>query len=302
MVDRRFEATLVWMNERPLDLEKSYLLKHTTTVSRVEIEALLSRTNLETLRAEPAETLELNDIGTVRVHCHRPLYFDPYRENRRTGAFVLIDSLSNGTVAAGMILGTASGAGATDTADGPGRSMVSPREREERLGQRGAVVLLYGLPGAGKSELAYTVERLLHDQGRFALVIDPQDSLSLENPELKQHPEELAASVLELARRAAEAGLIVLLPFAAPRAESRQRWQTAVGSERWIEVCLDTPIEVCKQRAGGDFYAKHAVPSWDPPRSGAGASAPARVDGSSVEAAGRFVVDLLERSGRLKPR
>jgi bifunctional enzyme CysN/CysC len=267
-VDRRFEATLVWMNERPLDLQKSYLLKHTTMQQRVEIEQLLSRTNLETLKPEPAETLELNDIGTVRVHCHRPLYFDPYRQNRRTGAFVLIDSLSNGTVAAGMILGTASGASAADMARGPGHSMVSPREREERLGQLGTVVLLYGPSGAGKSELAYTVERLLHDQGRFALVIDPKDALSLENPELQQHPEQLSASVLELARRAADAGLIVLLPFAAPRAESRQRWQAAVGAERWIEV---------------------------------GVSAPMRVDDGTGEAAGRAVVDLLERRGRLTP-
>jgi bifunctional enzyme CysN/CysC len=268
-VDRRFEATLVWMNERPLDLEKSYLLKHTTLLQRVEIEALLSRTNLETLRPEPAETLELNDIGTVRVHCHRPLYFDPYRENRRTGAFVLIDSLSNGTVAAGMILGRASAASPAGAAGGPGHSMVSPREREERLGQRGSVLLFYGPSGAGKSELAYTVERLLHDQGRFALVIDPKDALSLENPELKQHPEELSTSVLELARRAADAGLIVLLPFAAPRAESRERWQAAVGSERWIEVSV---------------------------------SAPTQVEGTTGEAAGRFVVDLLERRGRLRPR
>ena len=141
-VDRRFEATLVWMNERPLDLQKSYLLKQTTMMQRVEIEALLHRTNLDTLQPERCDTLELNDIGTVRVHCHRPMFFDPYRENRRTGAFVLIDSLSNGTVAAGVIIGSAKSAGADDRDGGLGRSMVSPREREERLGQRGAVVLL----------------------------------------------------------------------------------------------------------------------------------------------------------------
>jgi bifunctional enzyme CysN/CysC len=301
-VDRRFEATLVWMNERPLDLQKSYLLKHTTLMQRVEIEALLHRTNLDTLKPEAAETLELNDIGTVRVHCHRPLYFDAYRENRRTGAFVLIDSLSNGTVAAGVILGKASTEAPADEAGGRGHSMVSPREREERLGQRGAVVLLSGLPGAGKSEIAYIVERLLHDQGHFALVIDPADPLSFENAELKQHPEEPSASVLELSRRAADAGLIVLLPFAAPRAESRQRWQAAVGSQRWIEVAVSTPLETCKQRAAGDFYAQHPRPSHDPTRSAPGGSASASVDGTSGEAAGRFVVDLLEQRGTLSPR
>ena len=198
------------------------------------------------------------------MNCHRPIYFDPYRQNRRTGAFVLIDSLSNGTVAAGVIIGKASSDASAEAIGAFGRSMVSPREREERLGQRGVVVLLSGLPGAGKSELAYTVERLLQDQGRFALVIDPADPLSLENPDLQQHPEELSPVALELSRRAAEAGIIVLLPFAAPRAESRGRWQAAVGDERWLEVAVNTPIETCKQRTTSDFY--RAEPESEPRR------------------------------------
>jgi bifunctional enzyme CysN/CysC len=308
-VDRRFEATLVWMHERPLDLQKSYLLKHTTLMQRVEIEQLLSRTNLDSLEPEPCETLELNDIGTVRVHCHRPLYFDAYLHNRRTGAFVLIDSLSNGTVAAGVILGKASTDATERTAGGLGHSLVSPRERQERLGQRGAVVLLSGLPGAGKSELAYTVERLLHDQGRFALVVDPADPLSLENPEQQQQPEELSASTLELARRAAEAGLIVLLPFGAPRAESRRRWQAAVGAERWVEVAVSAPLATRKQRTTSDYYARQpepvqdsAPPSPDPQRVAAGYSPAANVDSTTGEAAGRFVVELLEQRGLLRPR
>jgi sulfate adenylyltransferase large subunit len=308
-VDRRFEATLVWMHERPLDLQKSYLLKHTTMLQRVEVEQLMSRTNLDTLKPEACDTLELNDIGTVRIHCHRPLYFDAYRNNRRTGAFVLIDSLSNGTVAAGVISSAAAGSGSERDA-GVGHSMVSPREREERLGQRGAVVLLSGLPGAGKSEIAYTVERLLYDQGQLAVVVDPADALSLENPELGQHPEELPASTLEFARRAAAAGLIVLLPFAAPRAESRQRWQQAVGEERWLEVAVDTPRAACKTRATGDFYQRNPEPRHDAARSAAGSiSLAAEASGvgggggaASGEAAGRFVVALLEQRGFLKAR
>jgi sulfate adenylyltransferase large subunit len=306
-VDRRFDATLVWMHERPLDLQKSYLLKHTTMLQRVEVEKLVSRTNLDTLKPEPCETLELNDIGTVRIHCHRSLYFDAYRNNRRTGAFVLIDSLSNGTVAAGVISGRAAGEAGDDRAAGVGHSMVSPREREERLGQRGAVVLLSGLPGAGKSELAYTVERLLYDQGRLAVVVDPADALSLENPEVGQHPEELPASTLEFARRAAAAGLIVLLPFAAPRAQSRRRWQQAVGESGWLEVAVDTPLAVCKQRAAG-FYQQNPEPRHDPARSADGSvSLAAEASGAgggaaSGEAAGRSVVALLEQRGVLEPR
>ena len=297
LVDRHFEATLVWMSEKPLDLQKSYLLKHTTRLQRVEVEALLHRTNLDTLAPEASETLELNDIGTVRVHSHRPLFFDAYRKNRRTGAFVLIDSLSNGTVAAGMIIGAAGSAAGVNLADGSGRSMVSPREREERLGQKGAVVLLSGLPGAGKTELAYTVDRLLYDRGRLALVVDPADAISQASPEQQGHPEELSASVIEIARRAADLGLIVLLPFAAPRLSSRQRWQAAIGEERWLEVALTTPLATCKERTKGDFYARFPNPSHEASRGPA-----ATVDASEGEAAARLVVELLDQRGITRSR
>jgi bifunctional enzyme CysN/CysC len=211
-------------------------------MQRVEIEQIVSRTNLDTLAPEPCETLELNDIGTVRVRCHRPIYFDAYRKNRRTGAFILIDSLSNGTVAAGMIIGPTA---ALDKDRRPGddrrfgqHSLVSPREREERLGQRGAVVLLTGLPGSGKTELAYAVERLLYDRSRVALVVDPADSISRESPEVTAQPGALPASVLEVARRAADAGLVVVLAFAAAERGSRKVFRTGVGAERCIEVLV----------------------------------------------------------------
>src|SRR5690606_16110619 len=107
-VGTRFDAMLVWLSERPLDRQKSYLLKHTTQLVRAEVEQIGYTTDLETLEQIPAERLELNDIGRVTMHCHRPLYYDPYQKSRATGAFVLIDSLTNNTVAAGMIVDEAS--------------------------------------------------------------------------------------------------------------------------------------------------------------------------------------------------
>ena len=296
-VDTRFEATLVWMAERPLDLQKSYLLKHTTMLQRVEIEQLVSRTNLDTLLPEACDTLELNDIGTVRVRCNRPLYFDAYRKNRRTGAFVLIDSLSNGTVAAGVILSRSSAEPGQDRPKHGTTSMVSPREREERLGQRGAVVLLTGLPGAGKTELAYSVERLLLDRGRLSLVIDPGDTLSRANAELLAHPEDLSASAIELSRRAADAGFIVLLAFAAPSAERRGRWQAAVGKERWVEVAVSTPLEACQLRTTGDFYTRHPKPAYEVPE---GPAAVVDASRQPSEVASRLIVELLEQRGFLR--
>jgi sulfate adenylyltransferase large subunit len=100
---RHFEATLVWMNERPLDLERRYLIKHTTQLVPAQIAAVKHRVNVETLDPEPAGTLELNHIGVVEIDALRPVFFDRYRENRRTGSFVVIDAETNATAGAGMI-------------------------------------------------------------------------------------------------------------------------------------------------------------------------------------------------------
>src|SRR6201992_2133658 len=139
---RGFEAMLVWMSERPLDLQKSYFLKHTTQIVRAEVEAVVGQPDPEAREERPAEGLSLNDIGRVRVRTHRTLFFDSYDRNRRTGAFILVDSLTNNTVAAGMTCRPDVGKEA-----GPGkpsvlRSQVSPAERRERLGQSGGVVRL----------------------------------------------------------------------------------------------------------------------------------------------------------------
>jgi bifunctional enzyme CysN/CysC len=302
-VDTRFDATLVWMNQQKLDPERSYLLKHTTQIVRAEIEAVLDRTDLDTLTAHSAQTLELNDIGTVRLRCRRPLYFDAYSENRRTGAFVLIDSLSNTTLAAGMIKARSAPAAERGVQGPVERSQVSPREREARLGQKGAVVLFTGLPGAGKTELAFAVERLLFDQGHFAMVIDPSDAISqsgwsARTPELSRHPEEPARSTLELARRVAELGWIVLLPFAMPRAEGRRQSEEAIGRQRWLEVYVHAPPAVLAGRAKNRFFEQHPDPVYEAP------GAPAlSVDThkSADDAAGARVVELLRERGFLKP-
>jgi bifunctional enzyme CysN/CysC len=257
----------------------------------VEIEQLVSRTNLDTLLPEPCETLELNDIGTVRVRCNRPLYFDPYRKNRRTGAFILIDSLGNGTVAAGVILAPSATPGTRRDAEAGLHSMISPKERQERLGQRGTVVLLTGLPGSGKTELAYAAERLLHDRGHVALVVDAADRPGAGSPDSDAStPSEHA---LELCRRAVEAGLIVLLAYGAPRAASRVEGQRLLGGERWLEVAVTAP-EARRKAAAGDFYARAGQAGYEAPVAPA-----ARLDLGelSSEAAARALADLLEQRG-----
>ena len=189
------DADLVWMSERALDPGKTYLLKHTTRTVRAQIE-VLHGADPETLAPSPAHVLALNDIGRVRVRCRAPIFFDPYRVNRATGAFILIDSVTNDTVAAGMIVGLPPRA-ASEVAEDPAtsalRTQVSAFERRERLGQGGAVVRLLGTSENESLALAFAVERELFDRG-FAATVLESDSASAET--------------------CARAGLIALVPSA----------------------------------------------------------------------------------------
>ena len=160
----RFDANVVWMSERPLDPERSYLLKHTTQIVRAHVERVHGVTDPETLEPREASALALNDIGKLTLQTHKPLFHDAYADNRTTGAFILIDSITYDSVAAGMIeAGTASA-----RVDRLGQ--VSPEERRIRLGQRGATIEL-ALPSARDAQaLAHLVERHLFDRDRIAAV------------------------------------------------------------------------------------------------------------------------------------
>jgi sulfate adenylyltransferase large subunit len=152
VVARAFDATLVWMNDAPLEPGRSYLLKHTTRQVRATVRNVRDRIDVNTLEQEAARDLRLNEIGSVTIDVPRPVFFDPYRENRSTGAFILIDPFSNATLAAGMIRSAI----ANDQHRGP----VSARERADRLGHEPAVIWL-----PERRRLATLLERDLFAQG-----------------------------------------------------------------------------------------------------------------------------------------
>ncbi|MCA9530980.1 MAG: sulfate adenylyltransferase subunit CysN [Myxococcales bacterium] len=241
-VTRRFDAHLVWMHERPLDTEKAYLIKHTTQVVRGQIEHIEHRVDMDTLEPAPAEGLELNDVARVRVSCHRALYVDDYADNRETGAFIVIDSLTNNTVAAGMVIGKGGARqGIEDalkelhagSAIAP-KTFVSPTERRERLGQSGATVWLTGLPGSGRWTLAFALERRLFDLGHTATVVDPRD--------------EDLRSMISAAKAATDAGLITICAFPSPKHDDRAQLRSRVGAERVVQVFVNTDPALCRER------------------------------------------------------
>ncbi len=297
-VGTRFDAMLVWLSERPLDRQKSYLLKHTTQLVRAEVEQIGYTTDLETLEQIPAERLELNDIGRVTMHCHRPLYYDPYQKSRATGAFVLIDSLTNNTVAAGMIVDEASKSlrskGSDAGTDPRPHTHVSQTERRERLGHGGATVLLTGLPASGKSAIAYALERQLFDRGVFALVVDPDDGVVQASPRPDGSPPPHAP---ELARRCTDAGLVTIFAFAAPQRADRAGVSDRVGAARFVEVHVSTSLEACKRRDTRGIYGQaHTPPSYEAPSQPALSVSLEQLD---AEQAARRIVQVLHERGVL---
>ena len=170
-VAKQVKAALVWMDQRPLERSRRYLLKHTSQTVPAFVATIDYRTNVGTLAREPAETLRMNDIGAATLTLLRPIAIDLYAENRSTGAFILIDPESNATVAAGMIT-AASGQGAAGAnASGP----VTDEERAARWGHRGGVLELNGPP-----ELIDRIERSLFARGAITARIEVDGGGALE--------------------------------------------------------------------------------------------------------------------------
>jgi hypothetical protein len=164
---RNIDAMVVWMSETPLDPDRSYMVKHMARYVRTDIEEVAWQIDLDTLEhLEDRSILELNDIGLVRFTTHQPLHFDAYKRNRTTGAMIIIDSMTNNTVGAAMIVEPEDLA-RLGAEGGVGGSQVSRRERASRLDQVGTVLWL-----SGGIEGAYALERRLWDRGWTGFVLD----------------------------------------------------------------------------------------------------------------------------------
>lgn len=196
IVSRHVTAALVWMDAKPLTLDKRYLVKHTSHTAPAYVRAIQYRTNIATLAHEAAESLEMNGIGSVELELLRPVAFDNYGDNRSTGAFILIDPLTNSTVGAGMVTAidadTSDGTDEVSEASGP----VTAEERAARWGHAGGVLSL-----DGPAELIDHIERSLFIAGVITRRIESTDEARLTQPEL-------FATLLKLEARA---GLLVLL-------------------------------------------------------------------------------------------
>ncbi|MXY03475.1 MAG: sulfate adenylyltransferase subunit CysN [Acidimicrobiales bacterium] len=253
------DAMVVWMAEAGAEPGSSYLLQAANAVSNCTIRSIRHRIDIDSGAHEQAPGLGLNDIGHCVITSDRELAFDPYNANRATGSFVLVDRLTNATVAAGMIIGAASAWDRTpDAALVRQRSEISDAERAIRFGQQPCTILLTGLTAAGKSTLATALERELFDRGKVSIRLDGENvrmGISRDLGFSTQERSENLRRVSEVARLANGQGLIAIAALVAPDHVVRQRARDLVGAERYVEVFVDTPIEVCRERDPHGLYA-----------------------------------------------
>ena len=251
----QFEATVVWMDDEPLPPGRAYLLKIGARTVGASVTEIKHRVNVNTLEKSAAKRLELNEIGLVNLSLDQAVPFEAYADNRELGGFILIDRISNRTVGAGMLNF------ALRRADNIHwqHTDVTKQSRAALKGQRGQVVWLTGLSGAGKSTIANLVEKRLHALGRHTYLLDGDNVRHGLNKNLGFTEEDRVENirrVAEVAKLMVDAGLIVLTAFISPfRAERRMAREILQGDE-FIEVFVDTPLAVAEQRDVKGLYAK----------------------------------------------
>jgi bifunctional enzyme CysN/CysC len=251
----QFEATVVWMADEPLLPGRPYWLKLATRTVTATLQPPKYQVNVNTLEHLAAKTLELNAIGVVNLATDRPIVFEPYTENRDLGAFIVIDKLTNATVAAGLIHFSLR------------RSQnihwqALDISREARAGlknQKPAVLWFTGFSGAGKSTIANLVEKKLHRMNRHTFLLDGDNVRHGLNKDLgftQADRVENIRRVGEVARLMTDAGLIVITAFISPFRAERQMVRDMIARGEFIEVFVDTPLAEAERRDVKGLYKK----------------------------------------------
>ena len=251
----QFSTTILWMAEDALLPGRPYIIKSGTQVGQATITAPKYKVNVNTLAEEPATKLDLNEIGECNIAVDRKLVFDPYEENRDTGSFILIDRLTNATVGMGMIrfaLRRASNVHwqAMD---------VSQDTRAELKNQKPVVLWFTGLSGSGKSTIANLLEKKLTSLGKHTYSLDGDNVRHGLNKDLgftDADRVENIRRVSEVSRLMVDAGLITLVSFISPFRAERHMARAAMKDGQFIEIFVDTPLDVAEKRDVKGLYAK----------------------------------------------
>jgi bifunctional enzyme CysN/CysC len=251
----QFEATLVWMDEEPMLPGRAYVMKIGTRSVSATITEPKYKVNVNTLQQLAAKTLELNEIGVCNLSLDQVVAFDPYTVNRETGGFILIDRLTNNTVGAGMLHFALRRAHNIHLQ----YVDINKAARSTLNGQRPALIWMTGLSGSGKSTIANLVEKKLYAMGRRSYLLDGDNVRHGLNRDLgftDADRVENVRRVAEVARLMVDAGLIVIAAFISPFRAERAMARGLLTEGEFIEVHVDTPLEVAESRDVKGLYKK----------------------------------------------
>jgi bifunctional enzyme CysN/CysC len=251
----QFETTLIWMSEEPMLPGRSYWLKIGAKLVAATVAEPKYKINVNSLEHLAAKALTLNEIGVCNISLDQQIAFDPYTDSPDTGGFILIDRMTNATIAAGLITFALR------------RSQnihwqaldVNKTSRADLKGQRPAILWFTGLSGSGKSTIANLVEKQLYGMGRHTTVLDGDNVRHGLNRDLgftDADRVENIRRIAEVAKLMVDAGLITLVSFISPFRSERQMARDRVEGSEFIEIFVDTPLAVAEERDVKGLYKK----------------------------------------------
>ena len=248
-------AHVIWMDQQPMLPGRTYILRSGSQHASASISTLKYKLNVDNLEHQAGKNLELNEVGYCNLSLDRPLVFDAYKNNREMGGFILIDRLTNKTVGAGMIE-----FGLRRATNIQWQKLdIDKAVRSDLKGQKPCVLWFTGLSGSGKSTVASLLEKQLHAAGRHTYVLDGDNVRHGLNKDLgftDADRVENIRRVAETARLFVDAGLIVMVSFISPFRSERRMARELFADDEFMEVFVNTPLEVCETRDPKGLYKK----------------------------------------------
>ena len=271
-VGSRLEAIICWMDETASTMTTAYIMKHTTRYVKAYLNKIIYKIDVNTLHREQADAFFLNEIGRVEISTSAPIFFDQYKINHATGSFILIDPVTNNTVAAGMIRGVPRAVGDVFEQGARGEKSITksphavwggwniPREvREERNVHKAVVLWFTGYSGSGKSTISKHLENKLFGAGYQTMLLDGDNMRHGLCGDLGFSEEDRSENIRragEVARLFFEAGHIVICTFISPFMRDRQFVRSLFPEKRFFEIYVKCDLEVCKKRDPNGLYKK----------------------------------------------
>ncbi|GLQ21230.1 sulfate adenylyltransferase subunit CysN [Algimonas porphyrae] len=301
----QFQAHLIWMDEAKLFPGRQYIIRTANMTVSGSVTALKYRIDVDDFSEAAAKTLELNEIGVITLSLSRSIPFDAYGNNRKTGAFIVVDRLTNHTVGAGMIdfaLRRAKNIVRQDL-------VVNRTARAAQKGQQPAILWFTGLSGSGKSTIANLVDEALFERGHHTYTLDGDNVRHGLNRDLgftKEDRIENIRRIGEVAKLMGNAGLIVMCSFISPYRAERDMVRDMLGEDEFFEIFVDTPLEIAEKRDVKGLYKRARAgeiknftgidSEYQPPE-----QPDLRIDTTALspEEAADAVLDLLRSRGRL---